>query len=243
MKQRQLKTLGLAILAILAAAGSVHAQFEVINRGMRGYSVGKVADAWPKVLRESMNPDVVVLIVGTNDMINSEYLTPLDTFRDRYDSLVDELMKSSKHVIVGTLPPCVEDHLFRRHKRELYQGESPNERIRQANTIIKEIASQKGIPVVDLDLIFAPGTWEEGNPQGLLTTMAASGRPDGVHPNEPGSRKIGEAVAERVKSLGMTGGKIICLGDSITYGGGLPGAGSIEGATYPAVVMQLLNGS
>lgn len=240
---RRLRTVSLSFLALLAAASTVHAQFEVINRGMRGYSVGKVAQAWPKLLKEGPSPDVVVLIVGTNDMINSEYLTPLDTFRDRYDALVDALQKSAKHVVVATLPPCVEEHLFRRHKRELYNSGSPNERIQQANTIIKEIAQQKGCALVDLDLVFVPGTWEEGNVQGLLTTTAASGRPDGVHPNAAGSRKIGEAVAERIKSLGLTGGTITCLGDSITYGGGLPGEGTAEGETYPAVVQQLLNGS
>jgi lysophospholipase L1-like esterase len=243
MKQRQLKTLGIAILAIMAVAGTVHAQFEVINRGMRGYSVGKITQAWPKVLKDGPPPDVVVLIVGTNDMINSEYLTPLDTYRAQYDALVDALQKSAKHVVLGTLPPCVEEHLFRRHKRELYNGESPNDRIRQANAIIREIAEQKGCTLVDLDSVFAPGTWEEGNPEGLMTTRAASGRPDGVHPNPVGARKIGEAVAERLKSLGLTGGPITCLGDSITYGGGLPGEGTTEGETYPAVVSQVLNGS
>jgi lysophospholipase L1-like esterase len=232
-----------ALLILLAMACSSQAQFEVINRGMRGYSVGKVAQAWPKVLKDVPAPDVVVLLVGTNDMINSEYLTPLDTFRERYDALVDALRKTSKHVVVATLPPAVEEHLFRRHKKELYKGESPNERIQQANKIIKEIAEQKGCTLVDLDSVFAPGTWEEGNPQGLLTTAAASGRPDGVHPNTAGARKIGEAVAERIKSLGLTGGTIICLGDSITYGGGLPGEGTTEGETYPAVLKQTLSGS
>ena len=243
MKQKQLRTLGVAALAILVSAGSAHAQFEVNNRGMRGYSVGKITQAWPKVLKGGLPPDVVVLIVGTNDMINSEYLTPLDTFRNQYETLVDTLQKSAKHVVLGTLPPCVEEHLFRRHKRELYKGESPNDRIQKANTIIRDIAKQKGCTLVDLDSVFAPGTWEEGNSQGLMTTIAASGRPDGVHPNAAGARKIGEAVAERIKSLGLSGGTVTCLGDSITYGGGLPGEGTTEGETYPAVVRKILNGS
>jgi lysophospholipase L1-like esterase len=185
----------------------------------------------------------VVLIIGTNDMINSEYLTPMDTFRNQYEALVDALQISAKHVVLGTLPPCVEEHLFRRHKRELYKGESPTDRIRQANTIIREIAKKRGCGLVDLDSIFAPGTWEEGNPQGLLTTVAASGRPDGVHPNVAGARKIGEAVAERIKFWGLTSGTIMCLGDSITHGGGLPGEGTTEGKTYPAVLKQTLNAS
>jgi len=237
------RTVSFSLLAILAAASTVHAQFEVINRGMRGYSVGKVAQAWPALLKDGPAPDVVVLIVGTNDMINSEYLTPLDTFRDRYDSLLDELRGTARHVIVGTLPPCVEEHLFRRHKRELYEGTSPNERIQQDNTVIRGIAEHKGIRVVDLDSIFSSGTWEEGNPKGLLLTSASSGRPDGVHPNAAGAEMIGKAVAECVKCLDMNGGTITCLGDSITYGGGLRGAGTAEGETYPAVVMRLLNGS
>lgn len=243
MNMRRVRAASFSILAILAVASTVHAQFEVINRGMRGYSVGKVAQAWPTLLKDGPAPDVVVLIVGTNDMINSEYLTPLDAFRDRYDSLLDELTRTSRHVIVGTLPPCVEELLFRRHKRELYEGTSPNERIRKANTIIREIAAHKGIRVVSLDLIFSPGTWEEGNPKGLLLTSASSGRPDGVHPNAVGAEMIGKAVAECVKALGMDGGTITCLGDSITFGGGLRGAGTAEGETYPAVVMRLLNGS
>jgi len=216
-------------------------RFQVLNRGMRGYTAGKVAQAWCKTLQEAPTPDVVVLLVGTNDMINSAHLTPLDTFRERYESLVDELLGSSQHVVLVTLPPCVEELLFRRHRHELFAGMSPNERIRQANAIIREVATRKRACLVDLDAVFAPGKYEEGNPHGLLVTVAASGRPDGVHPNAVGACRIGEAVAERIKSLGLAGGIITCLGDSITYGGGLPGEGTAEGETYPAVVMQLLN--
>lgn len=222
-------------------APAAGARFEVLNRGMRGYSVGKVAQAWPKILQEGSAPDVVVLLVGTNDMINTAHLTPLDTFRERYESLADALLESSQAVVLVTLPPCVEELLFRRHERELFAGMSPNERLRQANTIIREVAARKRCGLVDLDAVFAPGTFEEGNPHGLLVTVAASGRPDGVHPNAAGARRIGEAVAERIQSLGVAGGKITCLGDSITYGGGLPGEGTAEGDTYPAVVTQRLN--
>ncbi|MFM8494160.1 MAG: hypothetical protein ACKOEM_01355, partial [Planctomycetia bacterium] len=115
--------------------------------------------------------------------------------------------------------------------------------IQKANAIIRDVAERKGCGLIDLDSVFPPGTYEEGNPQGLLVTTAASGRPDGVHPNANGARKIGEATAERVKSLGLTGGTITCLGDSITYGGGLAGEGTAEGETYPAVLKRLLNGS
>jgi hypothetical protein len=66
-----------------------------------------------------------------------------------------------------------------------------------------------------------------------------------VGDDEPASvadaRRIGEAVAERIQSLNLVGGTIICLGDSITHGGGLPGEGTAEGDTYPAVVAQLLD--
>jgi len=220
-----------------------HPRFVVLNRGMRGYSVEKVSQAWPRILNQGPPPAAVVLLIGTNDMINSAHLTPLETFRERYESLVDALHESAKHVVVVTLPPCVEEHLFRRHKRELFVAGSPNDRIGKANMVIREVAAEKGCTLVDLSSVFVPGTYEEGNPQGLLVTGAASGRPDGVHPNARGARRIGEAVAERVASLGLTGGAIVCLGDSITHGGGLAGEGTAEGETYPAVVMQLLNGS
>jgi len=232
-----------SMLAAIPHAAGEPGSFEVENRGMRGYSVGKVAAAWPKIKRESGSSAVTVLLVGTNDMINSEYLTPFDQFRNEYDKLLGSLAQSSTHLMVATLPPCVEEHLFRRHKRDLYGDASPNERIQQANKIIREIALQHGCKVVDLDLIFTEGTWEEGNPSGIMRTIASGGTPDGVHPNAAGAKRIGEAVAEAVKTIGLKEGKIICLGDSITYGGGLQGEGTIEGETYPAVLSQLLNGS
>jgi lysophospholipase L1-like esterase len=136
----------------------------------------------------------------------------------------------------------VEEHLFTRHPRELYP-ETPNERLRQANKIIREVAAEFDCKLVDLDPVFAPGTWEEGNPDGLLRTVAASGKPDGVNVNEIGAERIAEAVAETVKSLSLPGGRVICLGDSITYGGDLPGAGTAEGETYPAFLSQILNGT
>ena len=61
---------------------------------------------------------------------------------------------------------------------------------------------------------------------------------DGVHLTAAGDKVLAKTffdlVAPQLKGTEM----IVCFGDSLTYGYQLPGAGTADGDTYPAMLRQ-----
>jgi lysophospholipase L1-like esterase len=77
-------------------------------------------------------------------------------------------------------------------------------------------------------------------PPSLLRNVANSGVPDGVHPTGDGYRVLASAIAQAILAGGLPHRRIACLGDSITNGQHVPGAGTAEGETYPAWLARIL---
>jgi lysophospholipase L1-like esterase len=65
---------------------------------------------------------------------------------------------------------------------------------------------------------------------------------DGLHPTRDGYRLIAQEVYRYLKQhqLLKKNRRIICFGDSITYGAFMDGKGTAEGDTYPAFLKNLL---
>jgi lysophospholipase L1-like esterase len=210
----------------------------VVSKGMPGYSVARLDEAWSGMKGSTDGVDVVVLLAGTNDMINSHYLTPYDTFAHEYEKLIENVSADCPYIVLVTLPPCIEDCLYTRHERTAYD-EAPNLRIEKANEVIAQLAAAHGLPLVDWHtLMLAPGG--DASLETLLQTRTSANNPDGVHPSKDGAELLARAVAQTLVENGFNGGTVLCFGDSITYGSGLRGAGTTDGDTYPSVLRREL---
>ncbi|MNY53777.1 GDSL-like Lipase/Acylhydrolase [compost metagenome] len=77
----------------------------------------------------------------------------------------------------------------------------------------------------------------------LILNQKNFGKEDGVHPTKQGYQLIAETVYGYLKKnrLLKRGKKIICFGDSITYGAYMSGEGTSNGDTYPAFLSRLIN--
>jgi len=64
---------------------------------------------------------------------------------------------------------------------------------------------------------------------------------DGVHPTKAGYRIIATAVYQAIKTNYPEACNIICFGDSITFGCQMPGQGTTEGDSYPAILKRMMN--
>lgn len=214
------------------------ANAEVFSLGTPGMPVAILKDErLQKAL--DLKPDLTVLLIGTNDMINSALLTPLPVFKENYERVVRHLLDSGSRVVAVTIPPCNEELLYKRHQPEKFGSMSPDSRIAEANKIIKNIAKQNKIPLADFHAeVIKKGT---SGKDSLIRNPDNHGGPDGVHPTPEGYQKLAEMVFQIIKTNKIDVRRIVCLGDSITYGANVKGAGTVGGDTYPGQLLLLLN--
>ncbi|MGL5016761.1 MAG: hypothetical protein ACRDBP_01390, partial [Luteolibacter sp.] len=71
--------------------------------------------------------------------------------------------------------------------------------------------------------------------------VANTGDDDGVHLTVAGNNFLGVRVAQALSSEVVNGDLINCMGDSITFGFAMTGAGTATGNTYPGVLKATLN--
>ncbi len=234
MKKTTLILTGIMLCSICAA------DTEVFNLGTPGLSV-TMLNYERLLITLNMNPDLTVLLIGTNDMTNSAGLTPLPEFKENYNRVVRSLLDSGSSVIAVTIPPCNEKLLYIRNQPEKFGSMSPNARIIEANKIIRNTAEKNKIPLADLYAeVMKQGTSGKNS---LIRNPDNLGGVDGVHLTPEGYRKLAEMVFQKIRTNKINARRIVCLGNSITYGVSVNGAGTASGDTYPGQLQLLLNGT
>lgn len=184
-------------------------------------------------------PDLVVLLAGTNDCCNSGKLAEPAATAATYAALVDAILPRAR-LILATPPAYHAPFLAARHAAAAYGALPAAERMRQARAALAALAARHRLPLVDLHAITAGAGLIGEDPRSWTINPANGGRPDGVHPSADGYRAIAAAIAVAVMALSPRVRRIVCLGDSITFGETLPGAGTATGETYPAWLSRIL---
>ena len=179
-------------------------------------------------------------MVGSNDVLNSQNAVPLQEYEKNLDKLATRAKEAGAELVLVTVLPCHVPYLLERHEKAFYGKDGPPGRIEQANQAIRRLAKQHELPLVEAHAIFS-GIGEIGvSPESLLQNEANSGRRDGVHPTPEGCRILATAVFQAIRARGIRPKTIVCLGDSVTYGAHVEGAGTAEGKTYPAYLKRLM---
>ena len=116
------------------------------------------------------------------------------------------------------------------------------------NAAVAEVATATGATFIDWRARFleeSPGTTLDdataNNVNSLLRCVANTNDDDGVHLTTTGNQFLGVKVAQALSSVVVSGDKIACMGDSVTFGYLMTGAGTATGNTYPAVLSTTLN--
>jgi len=212
----------------------------VVNKGYPGANSADLLVRFEEaVLAE--NPDLVVLMVGTNDCLNSFNLTTPAEYEQNLETLCDRILNApgNPELILLTIPPCYERELFERHSPASYPyPDGSAGAIRRTIETIRRVANRKKIPLVDVNHRFIA---DDPNVERLIRTRPNCNRSDGVHPTPEGYRVIAELVAEAIADQPTPYQKILCYGDSITFGQYVAGEGTAPGKTYPAKLTELLN--
>ncbi len=229
------------VFGVFALIGSAAGR----ERG-RVVNAGRGGDTTRDLLRRldrdvlARRPTLVALMVGTNDMLNHAKAVPLDEYRGNVAELVKKIRGSGARVLLFTLPPFCEEYLLERHPRSAYGPQGPAGALAAANQFLREFSRREGLPLVDVNLAFSrlSAVNEEGGD--LIRGPANSGARDGVHPTPEGYRLIAAMAIQAIRDNGLPVERVVCFGDSITYGAGVKGQGTATGETYPGRLARLL---
>lgn len=233
----------IAILMWVLLVGWVKAEeVRVVNAGIGGNSTRNLLKRVDKDVL-AHKPEVVVMMVGTNDALNSGNSVPLEEYRENLESLVKQVKGLGAKVVLLTIPPAYDKLLFSRHPPEFFAERSPAERIAGVNAVVKGMGKLDEVVVVDVHALIEEQGGAGPEKSSLIRNLANSKSKDGVHPSSEGYDVIAAAVYQALKGAGWDKAKtVICFGDSITYGASMKGAGTAaeDADTYPAKLARLL---
>ena len=164
--------------------------YEFVGAGISG---NKVYDLYLRMENDVLakNPDVVLIYIGVNDVwhkTTSGTGTDPDKFERFYQAIIDKLKAKGIKVILCT-PAAIGE------KTDFSNPQDGD--MNQYSTIIRNIASKNGLPLVDLRKAFLNYDLKnnpENKDRGILTT-------DRVHLNPAGNQLVADEMWKAIKSL------------------------------------------
>jgi len=233
--------LGLSVFA-LAETANGQADSQILNAGRGGDTTRDLLHRLNAAVL-AHRPTLVPLMVGTNDALNHKKAVPVEEYAKNLSELVRRIRASGARVLLFTIPPCCEQYLLQRHPRSAYGPGGPAVAVDAVNRVIREFSRRERIPLVDVGLVFsrlgAVGTTVES----LIRNPANSRAADGVHPTARGYKVIAAMAFQAIEASRLPTERVVCFGDSITFGANVKGQGTATGETYPGQLATLLRGA
>jgi acyl-CoA thioesterase-1 len=148
-------------------------------------------------------PNIVVIMLGTNDSMPRNWSAGKDHFVKDYEELIDSYasLATKPIVILNTAPPASDNNMFTISGMNIEK---------EVNPLIKQVAMNKMCPLADV--------WAA-----LGGDVSKLGSADGVHPGANGSMLIADCVYKTIMSPVVPGGS--------AGGGGAGGASANTGGT------------
>lgn len=206
---------------------------KVINAGIGGNTTKDLLKRIDKDVL-AKKPNLVIMMVGTNDMLNSKKMLNYKTYTSNLEMLIKKIKSSGSQLVLMTPIPADSIYLFERHDKSLFK-EMPNQKIDKVVDIVKKLAQENSVYFYNLNKEFKILNLPQHNQDLFIKNQKNSQRKDGVHPTALGYRFIAQNVYQFLKENNLLESKtkIICFGDSITRGGG-------NGANYPMYLNDLI---
>ena len=213
-------------------------QYRVYNAGFPGDTTLELLKRFDRDVANHF-PDVVVLLIGSNDMFYPGHMLDIATYRKNLNALLGRIDNISAQAILLTAPRFLKNLLIENFPETINHQFSLDERMDMLNQTIREVAEVRYIPLVDTYSLITP---VDESAFSLVLNPANSGRNDGMHMTDEGYKVIAGNVYKTLKDNYPDARTIVCFGDSITYGVYMPGKGSAEkeAKTYPGQLYKML---
>lgn len=208
----------------------------IINAGIPGNNTQDLLDRLDKDCL-AHNPELTILMAGTNDGLNHAKYIPAGMYKENMTQLVQRITGNGSRVLLMTLLPFYSPYVLTRHPAAFFATEGPDEKRGALNAIINEIAGAMQTSLLDLGGLFERIGDIGTDATCLLLNESNSRKKDGVHPTPDGYRVMALAIYDHIKFNNLPTGRIVCFGDSITWGDG-----SLDRASYPAYLKRLIQG-
>lgn len=234
MHRRSFLQTGLLISASLAVKGTSYIPLKkdtvVINAGIGG---NNTEDLLKRTDSDCLahHPDLTILMIGTNDMNSRKYI-PLPAYEKNLRTIVSKIPNK---ILLMSILPAYEPYLYTRHPQTFYGSEGHSGRKQKVNEVIKKVAEDSHQSFLDMDHIFQRIGNIGLDQDSLIQNEANSKKTDGIHPTPEGYRTMAVAIYEYLVRQQLPVNRIVCFGDSITFGDG-----GTEGKSYPAYLKRLL---
>lgn len=174
-----------------------------------------------------LKPDYVLIYIGMNDVINDRFFTPLDQYIENMTWMIEQARQAGIKPVICTLHHCVETEIYKVHSRDKFGQETPNCKMDRYNAALRKLAADQKIGLADFNAVTARVAQSE-----FLSK-------DGVHLSPSGNKLLAQTFFDVLAPKLRKQARIVCYGDSLTYGYQNKGAGSSEGETYPAMLLGL----
>jgi len=222
----------LLLLALTSHLNSLAA--DVINAGIGGNRSSQLLKRLDRDVLAN-HPTTVIVMVGTNDRLNSGGFIDIKTYRKNMERLITKIQAGGARVLLMTPPTCIPELLYTRHDKNKYADQPPVERMNEVRMVLLKIAHEKGIPVIDFHDYLIKHKIADDTKNSVTRNPANSGSKDGVHLTPAGYQLLARLVDDKLKVEKMDTTKVVCFGDSLTMGS--------KKVNYPAYLDELLKKS
>lgn len=212
----------------------------VLNKGIPGNSS---ADLLRRMNTDVIanHPDLVIILIGTNDLLNTRKMVSVDDFSRNLEQLTDSLLHHGAQIALVSPPTVDTTYLFERHDRSKYD-QMPAQKLENGRNTMETLCEKKGLLFIDLFRHLQKLQIPKHEADDIIRNRKNSGSNDGIHFTAAGNELLAQFIYSRLLTRYESPGnlRIICFGDSITHGVYMKGAGTSEGDTYPAVLEKLI---
>ena len=235
----------LSLATTLSAAASAQTvgrpdEVIVVNRGVGGHTSRDGLARFERDVLE-VKPDHLILYFGTNDACNSRRLVPLEEFRQNLQTMIGRARAAgTQSIVLVTLNPVMNEYLALRHPTHPFRDDIGAHQA-QYDVVIRQVADANNLPIADLRKLVEEHGGAVEKRFCLVRNLSNAKAKDGVHLTPDGYRLMAELFEPIFKERIRPGHVVVCMGDSITYGAHVAGAGTSSGETYPAWLWLLLN--
>jgi acyl-CoA thioesterase I len=149
----------------------------LVNTAVSGWRVGDVLGSFDHYAGR-FSADVAFVMYGTNDATAG--VDGVAGYRAGLEELVSRLERENTRVVLQVPPP-------------IHAPESGRHEIGRYREVVREVAADKGLLLVDHEADWAEGPWDDARSELLA---------DHIHPNAEGHRRMARAV---LRTVGLDG--------------------------------------